>query len=135
LFVLSAVPSLSQANTFLNAEQTPPGIHLVSAGGYWESVEDEGFYRVVVTASGVEHVVHQLFIQWLRSNSDTQEYELLRTVGVEELNQAQSNILNVETSFGDINAFEIIVSLGPRGNTAEIMTLIAHGDGTYVVVR
>lgn len=130
---LNASPSPAQNESFEAAEQVPAGIHHASAGGFWNQGKDEGFYRAVVVARGVEHVSHQLFIQWLRTNSKTQDYELIRTVNVKELNLGHGFVLAVTTSFGDINAFRVDVTANSRGGKAKRFVITVKGDGKYVI--
>lgn len=133
LICLSALPAISQNEPFEAAENVPVGIHHVAAGGFWTVGKDEGFFRAVVIAGGVEHVVHRLYIQWLRSDPNKQSYELVRTVNVRELNQGQGHVLEVKTSFGDINAFKVDVTANSRGGKAKRFAITAKGDGKYAI--
>ena len=73
LFIcLISPPSIAQNESFKAAEKIPVNIHSVMSGGYWSAGKDEGSFRAVVTAGGVEHVVHRLYIQWLRNDAKTQ---------------------------------------------------------------
>ena len=128
-----ATPSNAQNEAFEAAEQVPAGIHHVAAGGFWTAGKDEGFFRVVVVAGGVEHVSHRLYIQWLRTNSKKQGYELIRTVNVKELNLGHGFVLDVKTSFGDINSFKIDVNANSRGGKAQRFAITAKGDGKYTI--
>ena len=85
--------------------------------------KDEGFFRIIVVAGGVEHVWHRLYIQWLRSDARTQGYELIRTVNVQELNLGQGYLLGVKTSFGNFNSFKIDVTAIIDGRTDASLTL------------
>ena len=133
LLCLSAPPSAAQNESFEAAEQVPAGIHNVMSGGFWTLGEDEGFFRAIVTAGGVEQVVHRLYIQWLRSDAKTQGYELVRTVNIKELNLGHGHVLEVKTEFGDINAFMIDVTANSRGGEARRFAITAKGDGTYTI--
>ncbi len=133
LFCLSPLAAYAQNEAFEAAEKVPAGIHNVSAGGFWTAGKDEGFIRVVVYAGGVEHVSHRLFIQWLRSNAETQSYELIRTVNVKELNSGPGYFLNVKTDFGDVNAFKIDVTAKDRGGATKKFTITVGGSGKYTI--
>ena len=130
---LSTLPSAAQNESFDAAEQVPASVHSAMSGGFWTRGNDEGFFRAIVTAGGVEHVVHRLYIQWLRSDAQKQNYELVRTVNVKELNLGQGFVLDVKTSFGDINAFKINVTANSRGGKAKRFAITAKGDGKYVI--
>lgn len=133
LLCLNAPPSNAQNEAFEAAEQVPAGINSVMTGGFWTLGKDEGFFRVVVVAGGVEHVSHRLYIQWLRSDAKTQGYDLIRTVNVKELNLGHGFVLEVKTSFGDINSFKIDVTANSRGGNAKRFAITAKGDGKYVI--
>lgn len=133
LLFLSARPSAAQNESFEAVEGVPASIHSVMSGGFWTRGKEEGFFRSVVAAGGVEHVSHRLYIQWLRINASSQSYELVRTVNVKEFNLGQGFVLEVKTSFGDINAFRIDVTANSRGGKAKRFAITAKGDGTYVI--
>lgn len=128
-----ATPSNAQNEAFEAADQVPASIHSAMSGGYWTAGKDEGFFRVVVVAGGVEHVSHRLYLQWLRIDAKTQSYDLLRTVNVKELNLGHGFVLEVKTSFGDINAFKIDVTANSRGGQANKMAITVKGDGKYAI--
>jgi hypothetical protein len=133
LLCLSTLASNAQNESFDAAEQVPSNIHSVMSGGFWTSGQDEGFFRTVVTAGGVEHVSHRLFIQWLKNNAKTQGYELVRTVNVKELNLGHGHTLEVKTSFGDVNSFKIEVTVYLRDGKAERFAITVKGNGKYVI--
>jgi len=134
LFIcLHSLPSSAQDESFKAAEEIPVAIHNVAAGGYWSIDKDEGFFRAVVTAGGIEHVVHRLYIQWLKNDVATQSYELVRTISVKELNLGHGYVMSVKTSFGDINSFKIDVIANSRGGEKKHFAIIAKGDGKYTI--
>ncbi len=128
-----ATPSNAQNQAFEAAEQVPAGINSVMPGGFWTLGKDEGFFRVVVVAGGVEHVSHRLYIQWIRVNLKTQGYELIRTVNVKELNLGHGFVLEVRTSFGEINSFKIDITANGRGGKTKRFVITATGDGKYAI--
>ncbi|MEK6222788.1 MAG: hypothetical protein N2D54_11135 [Chloroflexota bacterium] len=129
----SAVAGFAQNSNFEAAHSVLPNIHTVQTGGYWAVGEDEGFFRVVSAAGGVEHVSHRLYLQWLKNNATTQSYELVRTVYVKELNSDHGQVLEVKTSFGDENAFEINVTANSRGGGEKRFMITARGNGEYAI--
>ena len=127
-------PSNAQNEAFEAAEQVPASIHTAMSGGFWTAGKDEGFFRAIVVAGGIEHVSHRLHIQWLRVNAESQSYELIRTVSVKELNLGQGFVLEVMTSFGDFNSFKIDVTANSRGGgKAKRFAITAKGDGKYKI--
>lgn len=125
-------PSSARGASFEAAEGVPASIHSAISGGYWKAGEDEGFFRVVVVAGGVEHVWHRLYIQWLRDDLQTQGYELIRTVNVRELNLGQGYLLEVKTSFGDQNSFKIDITAKSLRVETKQFAIIANGNGNYI---
>ena len=131
---LASAPSAAEDDFLTDAKGIPVSIHKVAAGGYWSEAEAEGFFRVVVVAAGVEHVVHRLYIQWLAIDADTQGYHLVRTVGVEEVNGGHGATLDVEAAFPDLDRLEVSIKVNPRGGgPAQSLVLSAGGDGTYTI--
>ena len=133
LLCLSALPSNAQNESFEAAEQVPASVHSAMSGGFWTRGKDEGFFRAVVIAGGVEHVAHRLYIQWLKTDAKKQSYELIGTVNVKELNLGHGHVLEVKTSFGDINSFKIGVTANSRGGKAKRFAITAKGDGKYTI--
>jgi len=130
---LSALPSYAQNESFDAADQVPANVHSAMSGGFWTVGSDEGFFRAVVIAGGVEQVAHRFYIQWLRSDLNTQSYELVRTVNVKELNLGHGHVLTVKTSFGDINSFKIEIVANSRGGKAKRFSITAKSDGKYTI--
>jgi hypothetical protein len=133
IFFLSTPRSNAQNDSFETAKQVLAGVYHVASGGFWTAGKDEGFFRAVVTAGGVEHVSHHLFIQWLRSDAKVQGYALVRTVNVKELNLGHGYLLEIRTSFGDMNAFEVNVTENSRDGKRWRFAITAKGDGKCVV--
>ena len=43
----------------------PASIESVVSGGYWETPENHGRYRVLVVNEGFEHVISKVYVQWV----------------------------------------------------------------------
>jgi hypothetical protein len=69
-----------------DVEALPAHIATVVTGGEWQVGEEHGFYRIVVTASGIEHVSNRIYLQRLALDFTQNGYRLVETRGVEELN-------------------------------------------------
>lgn len=65
-------------------------IQSVVSGGYWSNGNEEGFFRAVVAAGGVEHVGMKLYLQWMGVEVDSNTIVPLVTVPVAEVNTAYS---------------------------------------------
>lgn len=127
------VPVSAQDMGLGTAQNLSSNIHMVMSGGYWSLGPDEGFFRVVVTGGGAEHVSHRLFIQWVKTDQATQSYIPVRTLGVKELNLGHGYVLNVKTSFGELNAFLIHVDANSRSGGTQRFLVTARNDGTYSI--
>ena len=133
LLFIGTVPANAQNQAFEAAEKVPASVHSTISGGYWSRGKDEGFFRTIVVAGGVEHVTHRLYIQWLRADAKTQRYELIRTVNVKELNLERGYFFDVKTSFGDINSFRVDVTAKTRGGKTKRFAITATGNGEYSI--
>src|SRR4051794_18456719 len=61
---LLALPATAQA-----APQLEPSIEFVTSGGWWQRDSTGGTYRIIVRSGGMEHIVSELFVQWLREEA------------------------------------------------------------------
>lgn len=133
--IAAAAPATAFADeAIVAAGRVPTAINAVATGGFWNKPgSGEGVYRVVVTAAGIEHVAHKLFIQWLANDEATQGYRLVRTVPVKELNDNAGVTMTVTTDFGDINFFLIKVAVTGRGGDKRNYEITATADGAYAL--
>lgn len=133
-FIATTVPTHAQDTLLGDAERVPGRIHKVEAGGYWTRDKQEGFFRVVVVAAGVEHVVHRLYLQWLTIDPDSQDYRLVRTTPVKELNEGHGSVLEVKTEFPDLGRLKVTINATPRGGgSVKRFVVAAAGDGAYTL--
>jgi len=131
---LASAPSAAADDFLTDAKGIPASIHEIAAGGYWSAAENEGFFRVVVVAAGVEHVVHRLYIQWLAIDAETGGYRLVRTVAVEEINGGPGATLDIEAAFPDLNRLDLSIEVHPRGGgPGQSLVLVAGGNGAYEI--
>ncbi len=128
-----SLPSKADENSLVLLEQVPANIHHVKSGGYWTIDGDEGFFRVLIISAGVEHVSQKIFIQWVRVDLETGDYKIHHTTELTEFTGGGEYVLQVETSFGDINAFKIDLTSNLRDQEPRRFIVIAHGDGTYSI--
>lgn len=75
--------------------QLDESIWSVATGGLWKSDAEYGTYRIVVVASGSEHVLTKVFIQKLRFDDSKELYEVEQVAPVEELNSSFSVVVGV----------------------------------------
>ncbi|HET7024701.1 MAG TPA: hypothetical protein VFI39_05810 [Gemmatimonadales bacterium] len=47
------------------APSISPDVDAVATGGYWTLGDQEGHYRLIIVSGGFEHVVSQIYLQWL----------------------------------------------------------------------
>ena len=64
----------------------PTEVSGVLAGGYWTSGAQEGSYRIIIVSGGFEHIVSQVFLQWLsQPTSPNDSVVVLSTVELEAI--------------------------------------------------
>ena len=129
---LLAVTLLAAAAPGLAAAQQVPSLETsiayVTTGGGWSADSSSGQYRVIVRSGGFEHIVSELFIQWLRDPRDSRDSAtVVRTVVVESLSGSWAlgqptfvcaKVCHVEIDATDSHTRETgqwILSLGPPG--------------------
>lgn len=127
----SVAPLNAQSGGLSIIQQLPAPIAQVMTGGFWTRDNEEGFYRVIVVSGGVENVSSQLFFQLMKVNSDQQNYRIDKSVAVKELNQVHGGAMTVSIKFGDINAFEIEVTVSKRDGQSTRFEILINGDGEY----
>jgi len=116
------------------------GIQSVVSGGYWSSGDQEGFFRAVTVAGGVEHVSMALYLQWLGVDVDTNSSRLLATIPVAEVNSAFSGgrvfdiAMDKDAEFGTLH---LVVSVRPSApGLLTRFDLTASGDiGHYSIAK
>jgi hypothetical protein len=131
--LLGAVSSANGQDTSLDdVQKTPASIHKVVSGGHWLQGDTEGFFRVVLTAAGVEHVPYRLYIQWIRIDTDTQGYQVIRTTGVKEVNDDGNSALDMTVGFPEFDHLKIVVKASRRaGGPAKRLVISVKGTGPY----
>ncbi|MCP5082218.1 MAG: hypothetical protein GY948_11030 [Alphaproteobacteria bacterium] len=128
---LNVVPAFAQKIEFEILKKLPAQVSQVESGGFWSKGDDEGFFRVVVTSGGIEHVENKLFVQMMKLDKRTQTYDAVKTLSINETNMRQGNVIKIDTDFGDVNAFEVNVESSSRGNETKRFKLILNGSGGY----
>jgi hypothetical protein len=128
---LAAVDVRAQDYGLGDAKATPASIHAVQSGGHWEQHGNEGFYRVVVTSGGVEHVVSRLYVQWIAIDPDAQAYKLTRTIDVKEVGAA--SVITPVPKFSTSGNWTMAVTIGRRGGKRERRIVTIRPGGSYSV--
>ena len=118
-----------------DALATPLSIHQVISGGYWSKSDDEGFYRVLVVAGGAEHVVHRLFLQWVKVPPDPEPYEMVRSTEVSELSAGQGYVFKVRAEFPGLKHMKLSIDARHRSGKTVHFTVVANSDRTYGIQR
>lgn len=134
-FAFLRIPLAAEEWSAADAKALPAGINKVVSGGYWARDGEEGFFRAVIVADGIEHVAQHLYLQWLRIDHSTQGYRVVSTVPVKEVNSAHGAVFDAVVGFTDGRKMKLDISIKPRsGGAAKEITVIANADGTYAVV-
>ncbi|MBM3529757.1 MAG: hypothetical protein FJX62_16865 [Alphaproteobacteria bacterium] len=127
LFICMAGYSTAQDYGPKDAQGTPASVHSVQSGGHWERGNDEGFYRVLVTSGGFEHVIARLFIQWIVLDQDKREYRLQRSVEVKEIGIA--SVITPSPKFAMKGNWTMPVAITRRDGKREKRTVTVRPDG------
>jgi len=126
-----AAPAPAEESPDADAKATPPGIHRVLTGGYWEHDKLDGHYRVVIVAGGHEHVSHRLFIQWIAIDPDKQDHKIAWTVPVKEIGDLSGVITDLKPEFKPNSPARFIVTLEGRDNKKRRLVVTATPNGRY----
>lgn len=114
------------------AKAVSASVQKVEAGGYWSRGEEEGFFRIVVIAGGVEHVAHRLYLQWLTIDPDTQDHRVVGTTPVKEINEGHGAILEVTPDFDTMGELELAIKASPGRGPEKRFVLTAQATvGVY----
>ena len=71
LLLVLVFPAIALAQDTLKLD---PTVTFVVSGGHWTADGTEGNYRVIVRSGGFDHIVSELFVQWVqdpRSENDS----------------------------------------------------------------
>jgi hypothetical protein len=128
ILILSVSPGVALAQEVLRLD---PSIAYVATGGSWSAESNSGQYRVIVRSGGFEHVVSELFVQWLRDpRSSDDSAMVVRAIEVESLSGIWSlgqpvfvctDKCHVEIAGTDSHTGEKgnwVLTLGPPGQVA-----------------
>jgi hypothetical protein len=137
LIVMALLPGHPTAAPFddeflKDAKGMTPYAHQVSSGGYWHRGSEEGFYRLVVMAAGVEQTRHWLYLQWLKADTGTQAYQVVQTLPINELNQGHGYLLKTSSEYPDLNQLKATVTINDLRSRKESYAEITAGPpGSY----
>ena len=73
LLSILLIPVLAPCASAQTAPVVPPSVTAVETGGYWVSGDQEGQYRLIIESGGFEHVVSQIYLQWLAQPASQQD--------------------------------------------------------------
>jgi hypothetical protein len=116
-----------------DARATPPAVHQVLSGGYWSDGKVDGFYRIVVTAGGFDHISYRLFIQWMGTDPDSHEAKIARTVAVNEISELSGTITGIRPQFAPNSPLNFTVMLTGRDGKKSQRTVTATPNGRYTI--
>ena len=111
-------------------------VHAVVSGGYWSHGGREGFFRTVVMAGGVEHVSHELYLQWLQIDLGTQSNKVIKTAGIPQINDASGGyVLDVKAAYPGSNSLKLTVTARSERYPQADFIITGKGDGSFAVSR
>jgi len=111
-------------------EVLPVQIATVMTGGEWENGDAHGFYRIVITGSGIEHITNRIYIQWLALDFAQNGYRLVRTRSIDEINRLTVEA-SVETDFYGSDLPRITINTTDREMKNRSYRLTPMSDGSY----
>jgi hypothetical protein len=125
LILLLAQPWPAQAAA--PAYFVDPAVSTVRSGGFWESKQHHGHYRVVVAHLGVEHIQSNIRIEWLL---DTTPGEGARIERSEVLHELLLGSIDIESMEWSDKGTEVVLS-GPRHDGSRYLCRLHLGtDGS-----
>lgn len=132
VLVAQASPALAQplGTELAEVEALPAHIATVVTGGEWQAGEEQGFYRIVVTAGGIDHVSNRIYVQRLALDFAENGYRLVETRGVEEINR-QTVAASVEADFYGRDRPVVTISTTDREMKSRSYRLTLMPDGKY----
>jgi hypothetical protein len=86
LSIVLIITFIGLTNAESDMSTIAPKIESVTSGGYWQSTEHAGRYRVIVVNSGWEHIHSQVFLQWVSYGSREKGPSVLFSVPIQEIN-------------------------------------------------
>ena len=138
--VFATIPLASQEQIPKSITSLSTDIVSVETGGYWSKSEIEGFFRVVVVASGTEHVSQKLYLQWIKTTGDDGMHAVAASVPIDEITADQSQATIVRTALdknAEFGTLRMTVTVDrERSEKAQTYILTADGEaGKYKLAK
>ena len=111
--------------------QIPASIVQLISGGYWSRDKQEGFFRVIVSSAGTEHVGHSLYLQWVQVDPESGNAVITAATGVGELNQGdtQTHLLEVKQVESELGTLRLSIVVSRERSNDKLSDVLA-ADGT-----
>ncbi|HUF73382.1 MAG TPA: hypothetical protein VMR74_10835 [Gammaproteobacteria bacterium] len=126
---------VSQQIAGQEAVDLPAGVEHVVSGGYWETAELSGRYRIVVLNAGFEHVTPRVYVQWISDPTRTHDMEVMANVLVSELHPSTVSVGLPEPIYSDDGFFMRFESTNPWTLENETLVLRLGLPGEYEVAE
>ena len=112
-----------------------PAIETVISGGFWERMDQDGSYRLIVRLEGWEHLANRVFLQWLRRDQDTHQIIVERTVPIAEFDAARWRISEAKFVLAG-KQWKIVLRAQPTYEGQKVVfTIVPSADFTYKVTK
>lgn len=79
------IPLLSASERRSTRPSVPTSVVSVASGGYWETKNERGRYRIIVEEGGWEHVKHRVHIEWISERSGEKRLAVVAAETVAEV--------------------------------------------------
>ena len=110
------------------AYSVDPAISTVRSGGFWESKQHRGHYRVVVAHLGVEHIQSNIRIEWMRDATPSTPTLIEKS---EVLHESMLGTIDVDSMAWSEKGTEVVLS-GPLQDGSQYRCRLLLGiDGSY----
>jgi len=82
--VLSGLPagSRQEAEGSAPLSLVPVEVRTVVSGGYWETPQEHGIYRVIIVESGWERVTCTAFLEWIAERDETESRQVTASLQI-----------------------------------------------------
>ncbi len=82
--VLSGLPAGSRQDAEGSALRllVPVEVRTVVSGGYWETPQEHGIYRVIIVESGWERVTCTAFLEWIAERDETESRQVVSSLEI-----------------------------------------------------
>lgn len=87
----------------------PLNVIKIVTKGYWQTPSTDGYYRIIVTQQGWEHLSNQLAVEWIQTPQEPNSLPNIIYKKIDLPNIAQQAIFDIDVKQININQLHIEV--------------------------